>query len=171
MVEFVSSGSRHGGGAFLVGNLADRAAVVPGRAGQSDQRRVRAGVAPPKRAPRAPFGRQEWQEPIAKRLGVGSAYRPSGRTPKKGRFEYGPKTGLKAHHETNRTRSVRFSVPRSLVSSGVLTQNPFDAPHPNVHVSPGAIKECEARFPLLSVTAKLAHTDEKPSLETLRYFF
>jgi putative transposase len=37
-----------------------------------------------------PFGRQEWQKPIAKRLGLESAYRPSGRPPKMGRLEYGP---------------------------------------------------------------------------------
>ncbi len=37
-----------------------------------------------------PFGRQEWQKPIAKRLGLESAYRLSGRPPKMGRFESGP---------------------------------------------------------------------------------
>jgi putative transposase len=37
-----------------------------------------------------PFGRQERQKPTAKRLGLESAYRPSGRPPKMGRFESGP---------------------------------------------------------------------------------
>jgi hypothetical protein len=37
-----------------------------------------------------PFGRQEWQKPNAKRLGLESAYPPSGRPPKMGRFESGP---------------------------------------------------------------------------------
>jgi putative transposase len=37
-----------------------------------------------------PFSRPEWQKPIAKRLGLESAYRPSGRPPKLGRSEYGP---------------------------------------------------------------------------------
>ncbi len=36
------------------------------------------------------FGRQEWQKPIAKRLGLESAYRPSGRPPKMSRFESAP---------------------------------------------------------------------------------
>jgi putative transposase len=39
---------------------------------------------------RCPFGRQEWQEPIARRLGLESAYRPSGRQPKMGHLESGP---------------------------------------------------------------------------------
>jgi putative transposase len=37
-----------------------------------------------------PFGWQQWQKPIAKRLGLESAYRPSGRPPKMGRLESGP---------------------------------------------------------------------------------
>ena len=53
-----------------------------------------------------PFGRPEWQKPIAKRLGLKSDYRPSGRRPKTGPFESGPKTGSKAHHQTYLTRTV-----------------------------------------------------------------
>jgi hypothetical protein len=49
----------------------------------------------------------------------------------------------------------------SLVSSGVLTEDPFESPDPNAHVSPDTIKECEARFPLLSVMAMLANMEEK----------
>jgi putative transposase len=37
-----------------------------------------------------PFGQVEWQKQIAKRLGLESAYRPSGRPPKIGRSYYGP---------------------------------------------------------------------------------
>ncbi len=37
-----------------------------------------------------PFGRQEWQKPIVRRLGLKSADRPSGRRPKMGPFESGP---------------------------------------------------------------------------------
>jgi putative transposase len=37
-----------------------------------------------------PFSLQEWQKRIAKRLGLESAYRPSGRPSKMGHFESGP---------------------------------------------------------------------------------
>jgi hypothetical protein len=49
----------------------------------------------------------------------------------------------------------------SLVSSGVLAENPFKSRHPNVDVPPEKVKECEARFPLLSVMAMLANMDEE----------
>ncbi len=47
---------------LLVGNLADRAAAGLRRAGQSDRRRERARVAPPKRAPTAPL----WSAGVAR---------------------------------------------------------------------------------------------------------
>jgi hypothetical protein len=49
---------------------------------------------------------------------------------------------------------------RSLTISGVLTENPFECWYPNAHVSPCTIKECEDRFPLLSVMAMLANMEE-----------
>jgi hypothetical protein len=48
----------------------------------------------------------------------------------------------------------------SLVRSGVLAENPFESPNPNGDISPATIEQCEARFPLLSVMAMLAHMHE-----------
>jgi hypothetical protein len=86
MVGFVASGSRHGGGALRVGNVADRAAAGLGRPGQSDRRRERELESLRQNVHRGrTFGRQDRQKPITKRLGLESAYRPSGRPPKMGR--------------------------------------------------------------------------------------
>ena len=90
MVEFVASGSRTGGGALVVGNVADRAGAGLGRAGQPARLRESWSRSAKACTEGAPSGRPEWQKPIAKRLGLESAYRLSGRPPKIGRLESSP---------------------------------------------------------------------------------
>jgi hypothetical protein len=106
MVEFAESGSRHGGEALLVDNVADRAAAGLGRSGQSDRRRERARVAPPKRAPSAPL----WSAGVAKadretigsRVGLSSQWS----TAEDGPFRIRSLDRLESPPDTYLTRSV-----------------------------------------------------------------
>ncbi len=106
MVEFVASRSRHGGRASLLATWPiKRPPDWVERVNRTDDERELKPLRQSVHRGR-PFGRQESLKPIAKRLGLESAYHPSGRPPTIGRFENGPWTGSKAHHETNLTRSI-----------------------------------------------------------------
>ena len=75
----------YGRRALVVGGVADRYASELARAGQSNRQRAGTGSISPQRATRPPLGQPEWQKEIAQRLGLESAYRPTGRPRKVGR--------------------------------------------------------------------------------------
>ena len=84
MVKLVATLSSYGRRAVVVGGVADRYASELARAGQSNRRRATEALRRSVQRSR-PFGQPEWQKEIAKRLGLESAYRPTGRPRKMGR--------------------------------------------------------------------------------------
>ena len=85
VVKLVATLSSYGRRAVVAGGVADRYASELARAGQSNRRRAGTGSASPQRATRPPLWPAGMAEGNRKRLGLESAYRPTGRPPKVGR--------------------------------------------------------------------------------------